>query len=148
MEQKSEFESFELDVNSEIKAYLKEIYKWSYFLSIIGFIGISLMLLGGFFMAFMRNNFDGLGTAYGLGYSMGIGLVYVVFALVYFFPVLYLFKFSSKMKIALNLNNNKDFRLAFLNLKSHYKYMGIFAIVIISLYVLFFIITISSAAFI
>ena len=42
------------------------------------------------------------------------------------------------MKSALKLNNNEDFKMAFSNLKSHYKFMGIFAIVIISIYILIF----------
>lgn len=138
MEQKSAFESFELNVNSEIKSYLKEISKWSYILSIIGFVGLGFMVIAGFFISFLggSNNFGD--TAFGLGYSMGVGFFYIVIALVYFFPIQYLFKFSKKMKSALQLENNEDFKIAFLNLKSHYKYIGIFAIVLISIYVLIF----------
>jgi len=142
MEQKSAFESFELDVGEDIKGFLKETTKWTYFLSILGFIGIAFMLIFGiFFGAIMSMGSMGNANPYaGLGVSMGyFGLIYVVLALVYFFPVLYLFKFSSKMKSALKLNNNEDFKQAFSNLKSHYKYMGVFAIVIISIYVLAFI---------
>jgi hypothetical protein len=58
--------------------------------------------------------------------------------LLYFFPVLYLFNFSKKMKNALSNNKTVDFTLAFKNLKSHYKFIGIFTIVIISMYVLMF----------
>lgn len=146
MEEKSVFESFELDVNEDIKGFLKEISKWANFLSIIGFIGLGLMVVGGMFMSFFSglNDFSG-NTTYGLGYSMGVGLVYMVLALIYFFPILYLFKFSKKMKNALVLNNNEDFKMAFLNLKSHYKFMGIFAIVIITLYILIFIGAIAGA---
>ncbi|WP_162183657.1 DUF5362 family protein [Wocania ichthyoenteri] len=72
-----------------------------------------------------------------MGFSMGyFGLIYVVMALIYFFPIYYLFNFSRKMKSALSTANKDDFKSAFTNLKSHYKYMGIFTIVIISIYVL------------
>ncbi|MFI1743149.1 hypothetical protein [Thalassobellus sediminis] len=135
MEGKSVFESFELEVNDEIKGFLKEIAKWAYFLSILGFVGIAFMIIGGVGVSLYTglNQFGG-NTAYGLGYSAGIGLVYVILALIYFFPVIYLFKFSVKMKKALKSINNEDFKNAFLNLKSHYKFMGIFTIVIISIY--------------
>lgn len=137
MEEKSAFKSFELEVNNEIKGFLKEISKWAYFLSILGFVGIGLMVLGGIGMSLFTgmNQFGG-DTAYGLGYSAGIGLFYIIFALIYFFPLLYLFKFAKNMKSALKSDNNENFKSAFLNLKSHYKFIGIFTIAIIGLYVI------------
>ncbi|WP_166961396.1 DUF5362 family protein [Yeosuana marina] len=150
MEEKSVFESFELEVKDEIKGYLSEISKWSYFLSIMGFIGVGLMVLAGIFIGFFSglNNLAGSSnTLYNLGYSMGIGLFYIVLALIYLFPVLYLFRFSKRVKSALKLNSNEDFRIAFLNLKSHYKFMGIFVIVIISIYVLILIGAMGTAFF-
>ncbi|WP_339917502.1 DUF5362 family protein [Yeosuana marina] len=150
MEEKSVFESFELEVKDEIKGYLSEISKWSYFLSIMGFIGVGLMVLAGIFIGFFSglNNLAGSSnTLYNLGYSMGIGLFYIVLALIYLFPVIYLFRFSKRVKSALKLNSNEDFRIAFLNLKSHYKFMGIFVIVIISIYVLILIGAMGTAFF-
>ena len=148
MEEKSAFDSFELEVNEEIKGFLKETSSWTYFLSIIGFVGIGLMVIMGiYFSAVMSSGGAGNLDAYNIGYSMGyFGLIYVVLALVYFFPVYYLFNFSRKMKNALSTKNKDDFKLAFSNLKSHYKYMGIFAIVIISIYVLAFVIAMFAAA--
>ncbi|PWH82654.1 hypothetical protein DIS18_10475 [Algibacter marinivivus] len=137
MEEKSAFKSFELEVNNEIKGFLKEISKWAYFLSILGFVGIGLMVTGGIGVSFFTgmNQFGG-DTAYGLGYSAGVGLFYILFALIYFFPLLYLFKFAKNMKSALKSDNNENFKSAFLNLKSHYKFIGIFTIAIIGLYVI------------
>ncbi|MFI1771494.1 DUF5362 family protein [Thalassobellus citreus] len=140
MEERSVFESFELEVNNEIRGYLKEIIKWSYLLSVIGFIGIGLLVLIGVGISFYTGlNKFGDNSAYGLGYSVGVGIFYVLFALIYLFPLLYLFKFSKKMKSALSSNNNNDFKMAFLNLKSHYKFIAVFVIVILSLYLLVFI---------
>lgn len=140
MEQKSAFESFELEVGNEIKDFLKEISSWGYFLSIVGFIGIGLLvLLGIVFMASMSNNAFGGNPYQGIGLPMSyFGLFYIFIALVYFFPVLYLFNFSKKMKTALQSRNNAEFVSAFSNLKSHYKFMGIFTIIIISIYLLAF----------
>ncbi len=149
MEQKSAFDSFELEVSDEIKVLLKETTSWTYFLSILGFIGIGfLVIFGIFFGAIMsagalRNN----NPYEAMGFSMGyFGLIYVVMALIYFFPVLYLFNFSRKMKSALSNANKADFKSAFTNLKSHYKFMGVFTIVIISIYVLAFIFGMFAAA--
>ncbi|MFD1162415.1 MULTISPECIES: DUF5362 family protein [Hwangdonia] len=141
MEQKSAFESFELEIGEDIKGLLKETSSWTYLLSIIGFIGIGLMVIAGVFLgAMMGTNTFGSSNPYdAMGFPMGyFGLIYVGMGLIYFFPVLYLFNFSRKMKNALSTTNKADFKSAFTNLKSHYKFMGIFAIVIISIYVLMF----------
>lgn len=139
MVEKSVFEAFELDINQDVRTLLKETSNWTYFLSLIGFIGIAFMFfLGLFFTIFMGtgalNNSDLYGN---MGFSMGyLGLVYVVLAVVYALPVYYLFNFSRKMKSALRQSNTTDFKLAISSLKSHYKFMGIFTIIIISLYLI------------
>ncbi|RXJ51396.1 DUF5362 family protein [Gelidibacter gilvus] len=140
MEEKSAFETFELNLPPVILGFLKETSTWTYFLSILGFIGIGLMILGGLFFSLAMNLIPGGNPYAGLGVDMSyFGMFYVVIALFYFFPVLYLFNFSRKMKSALNSNNNDELTSAFSNLKSHYKFIGIFTIVIISLYVLIFV---------
>ena len=147
MEEKSVFETFELELDNDIKGFLKEISNWSYFLSILGFIGIGIMILFGvFFGALMGRSMGAVNPYQSLGFSMGyLGLVYVVIGILYFFPVYYLFNFSKKMKKALKTNNNNAFKMAFSNLKSHYKFMGIFVIVIFSIYALIFVFGIFAA---
>lgn len=149
MEQKSAFETFELEVNENIKGLLKETASWTYFLSILGFVGIGILVVFGiFFGTIMSAGALGNANPYAnMGVSMGyFGFIYVVMGLIYFFPVLYLFKFSKKMKQALSTKNNEDFKLAITNLKSHYKFMGVFTIVIFSIYILAFIIGLIAAA--
>ena len=68
--------------------------------------------------------------------SLGLMITYLVMALLYFMPVLYLFKFSRKMKLALANKNDDILADAFENLKSHYKFIGVLTIIMISLYVL------------
>lgn len=141
MEEKSAFETFELNVSSAILGFLKETSTWTYFLSILGFIGIGLMLLFGVFFSVVMGLISGGNPYDNLGMDMQyFGLIYIVLALLYFFPVLYLFNFSRKTKLALKTNNNDDLTTAFSNLKSHYKFMGVFTIVVISIYILAFVI--------
>lgn len=140
MEEKSAFDTFELNLSDTILGYLKETTSWSYFLAILGFIGIGFMLLFGLFFSFIMGNMPGGNPYAAIGLNPSyLGLVYVVISLFYFFPVFYLFNFSKKIKSALKSKNNDDLTSAFSNLKSHYKFMGIFAIVIIGLYALIFI---------
>ena len=53
-------------------------------------------------------------------------VMYLLMALLYFFPVMYLFKFSTKLKEALESNNSQVLSESFTNLKSHYKFSILF----------------------
>jgi hypothetical protein len=118
---------------------LREGSKWAFFLSIIGFIGIALMVV---FAIFAGSIFASVGAIGGsdnpiMGSSAGMFTgIYVLMAVLYFFPVYYLFKFSSKAKSALKSMDTELLSNAFVYLKSHYKFLGILMIVMMSLYLL------------
>lgn len=127
----------ELTLTNAAKHFLKEIAGWSKFLAVLGFVFIGIMLVfsflsGTIFSALPQTQIQAM--PFDFGYLMTI--VYFSFALIYFFPVLYLFKFSTKMKVALQNKDNDVLAKAFDNLKSHYKFIGVFTIITISLYVL------------
>ncbi|WP_405566133.1 DUF5362 family protein [Polaribacter sp. Asnod6-C07] len=120
------------------KTFLREISKWAFFFSIIGFIGIAFLLIGailiGTVYAPMLNMIAQQQGAPSI--SMGIMITYLVMGLLYFMPVFYLFKFSRKMKLALANKNDEILADALESLKSHYKFIGVLTIIMISLYVL------------
>lgn len=128
--------------------------KWSMFLAIIGFIGIGFMIIAALFMYTALSAFDNAEFGASAGAGLGImgamkGLLagfYVVIAVIYFFPVYYLFKYATGMKQALNSSNSDLLSVALGYLKSHHKFLGIMTIVIISLYILTIIGTIVFAA--
>ncbi|MCB0630718.1 MAG: DUF5362 family protein [Saprospiraceae bacterium] len=133
-------DSFESTLSDQMRLYIKEIASWSFFLSIVGFVFIGFMVLFGLFAGVILSSIMG-NEMMGMMGMMGPGLMsglYLVLALVYFFPVFYLFRFSSKAKTALRTGDDTELTVAFENLKSHYKFMGILTIVIISLYFLIF----------
>lgn len=131
-------------LNSEIKSYLAETAKWGYFLSIVGFIGIGFMVLAGLFMGSFLGSL-GMG-AMGMVNPAIFTVMYLVLAALYFFPVLYLFKFSTKMKVALRSDNEAELTTSFQNLKSLYKFMGILTAIILGLYALIFVFGMISGA--
>jgi len=55
--------------------------------------------------------------------------------------VYYLLQFSRKMKKALITKNNETLASAFEKLKSHYKFIGVFTIITLSLYALLIIVS-------
>ena len=151
MEEYSEIEAieeFELQLNESAKGFLKEATKWAYFLSILGYIGIGFIVVAAVFagalFAFIGNLSREMNSFGAMGGSF-ISAFYLMIAAFYFFPVYYLNKFASNAKIALRDNDSKSLAASFEYLKSHYKFMGIVALVILSLYALIMVFVIIAA---
>ncbi|HEX6180829.1 MAG TPA: hypothetical protein VFZ47_06245 [Chitinophagaceae bacterium] len=137
MEQKSA-NLFDLHLDQQSQGYLSETAKWAKFLSILGFIMIGLffilILVGG---AAAFSSFDELGY-YGNFGAAEIIIFLVIMALAVI-PYIYLYRFAVKMQVALRNNDQANLTSSFSNLKSCYKYVGIFTIVILSFYLILFI---------
>jgi hypothetical protein len=150
MEENSIFEKFELHLNETAKDFLKETAKWAYFLSILGYVGIGIMVLFGLFASVifssMGNAMAGMG---GLGGSFKVMMsaFYLVMAALYFFPVYYLNKFSTNAKRAFKDNDSEVLTASLGYLKSHYKFIGIMMVSIFVLYALIFVFAIVGALF-
>ncbi len=127
-----------LNLNLVSEDFLRNTAKWGKFLAIVGFVMIGLIVLmaifaGTFFSAVMSGaGADGFGGAGGAFLSF----LYLLFAALYFFPVLYLYKFSNKMQVAL-LHRNEDLVTeSFKNLKSLFKFMGVLTLIMLGFYAL------------
>lgn len=122
--------------------YLLEISKWTHFLSILGFIFTGLIVLlglfaGSFLAAIMQDQASNMPA----GFSYIMSFIYVLMGLLYFFPSLYLFKYSRKLKAALSKRDNQELVAALENEKSLYKFWGIFTIIMLGLYALMLLFT-------
>jgi len=116
---------------------LMETAKWAQFLAILGFVGLGLMIVGALFMMSMSSQMQSMGMRGNQGVPFGlVAFIYVVMAVLFFFPMFYLFKFAVTMKDALGSSSPITFDEATGFLKSHYKFNGIMAIIILSIYVL------------
>ena len=134
MENEKQTENFENQLTTAAVEFLQESAKWSKFMAIIGFIGIGLMVLVSLFMAI---GFGAMGASImpELPFSMSVfSIIYVLFAAIYFFPVYYLYQYATKTSAALHSKNKQLLADGLENLKSHHKFLGIFTLIIISLY--------------
>ncbi len=134
MENEKQTENFENQLTSAAVGFLQESAKWSKFMAIIGFVGIGLMVLVSLFMAI---GFSSMGTANmpELPFSMSVfSIIYVLFAAIYFFPVYYLYQYATKTSAALHSKNKQLLTDGLENLKSHHKFLGIFTLILVSLY--------------
>lgn len=125
--------SFTLQVDNNNISFLSEASRWGKFLSILGFVLCGIIVLCALFAntlissAFKQVDpqFANLGAAGGII----VAIYYLIIGLLYFFPSLYLFNFSSKMQTAIRNNDQVSLNNAFKNLKSCFKFWGILVII-------------------
>lgn len=116
---------------------LKEIQKWSMFLSIVGFVMLGLGVFVMMLMLIIYPNIyeyqHGAHSSMMLSRSL-ILFFYMIGFIISFFPVYYLYKFSSKLKQALSVGDDNVLTDSFTNLKKHYQFLGILTIIGIVIY--------------
>lgn len=126
----------ELYITGEVRGHLANTAKWAKFLAIIGFIGVGFMVIGAFSMgAVMGFAGSGLGSPFPSGVFT---ILYLIFAAIYFFPVLYLYNFATKIQESLRTDDQISFNVGMRNLSRLYHFMGILTVVMLSLYAVFF----------
>ncbi|AFM05602.1 hypothetical protein Fleli_3272 [Bernardetia litoralis DSM 6794] len=136
-------------VTNRAKGFLATAAFWGKIVSIVGFVFTAFAVLAGVGIAFMGSSFSQLSSqmgAFGALGGIGIGLIYILLALVYFFPSLYLFNFSQKTQAAIRNSDNLELEEGFKNLKSIFKFMGVLTIIFIVLYALMFIFALIAGA--
>lgn len=134
-------DNFELQLNESAKGFLKEATKWAYFLSILGFIGVGFVVLAAIFAGVIFANighFNKSMRSFGLMGGSLISAIYLVVAALYFFPIYYLNRFASKANLAIRDNNSALLATSFNYLKSHFKYIGVMALIVLCLYLFLF----------
>jgi hypothetical protein len=155
MEQTSNTSLFSLSIDPITKAHLSEAAKWARFLSIVGMILLVLMVVFGLFMATMMSStmgqFDSAGySSYSIFSALGPGIavIYIIMAVIAFFPLLFLLRFANKARAALAGNDQQALNTSFQNLKVYFRYIGILVIIWLAFIVIGFLFGImGSAAF-
>ena len=134
--------SNDLLINSISQENLNSAARWGRFLSIVGFVFCGLMLIGGVLIQTIMPSFGSY--SYGNPIIKYLGTVYIILAIILFFPCLYLIKFSNKMQEALRSSNQESLDNAFVNLKAMFKFYGVVTIIILCFYALIFLFGIGS----
>ena len=125
---------FSMEIDEPIKTNFLEMARWTKFLAVLGFVFLGLMLtLGLVAMAAVAMASSIAGPFAALG-GVGIFVLYCLFAALEFYPIYALFKYSVCVKKALLTYNKDEFYMAISWLKNMFRYMGIMAIIFLSLY--------------
>ncbi len=132
MESTNESTLFELQIDHNGSAYLKEAARWAKFLAIVGFVCIGLLVIIALFAGAFLSSFSSFaGPASGAARVGGafVTVIYILIAVLYFFPCLYLYNFASKAQVALRSNDQEQLNTSLKNLKAMFRYMGILTII-------------------
>lgn len=130
LDQHIELDADKLKINNSIKENLMIAAKWARFLAIIGFIFTGFMGIASLFLLVTA-------MASGIGMLMLMAVVYIGLTLVMIFPALYLIRFAGSTEKGLNSNKQGEFDYGIQNLKSLFKFTGIYTIVVIALYIVY-----------
>ena len=119
-------------VNSGMKADLLSAAKWAKFLCIVGCIGLVLLVIAGILMFAVGSSFGLAGTPFGAG----MGVLYLIIAAIYVYPIIKGFQFANGIKAACLSNDETQLARGFAGLKSLLKFLGILTVIVVVLYVL------------
>jgi hypothetical protein len=135
-----------IEIDEVTLKYLNTSRKWAMFLAIIGFIFVGLIiiigLIAGTFLTAFNSGEKGLGIPESLMF-----IPVLIIALIYFFPVLFLFRFSKYTSQAIHTLDKLILNKALKNLKSYFAYIGILIIIVLSIYIIALIVAGTSMAF-
>ena len=139
-------ENKKIEIEQETIKHLNTTRKWAMFLAIIGFIILGLIIIIGLIAGTFLTAFNSGGKDLGIPESL-MFVPILLLAVIYFFPVLFLFRFSKHTSHAVQTLDKLEFHKAIKNLKSFFVYIGVLIIIILSLYIVVLIIAGSSLAF-
>jgi len=120
-----------IGLTEQSKSFLNESAKWGRFLAIVGFIMMGLTVLGMFYIIAKASE---LGTR--SEDLMMIVIPMILTLIIMFVPTLYLFKFATKTLEGFQTSSANSLQEGLKNHKSLFKFMGIYMIVVLSIYAL------------
>jgi hypothetical protein len=139
-------ENTKIEIEPETLKQLNSTRKWAMFLAIIGFIFLGLIviigIIAGTFLTAFNTGENGLGIPESLMF-----IPFLLLAAIYFFPVLFLFRFSKHTSHAILTLDKMELHKGIKNLKLYFAYIGILIIIVLSFYAIILIVAGSSMAF-
>ncbi|MEO8766519.1 MAG: DUF5362 family protein [Ginsengibacter sp.] len=141
--------SNDLQVTPQGLGYLAEVAKWGKFLAIMGFILCGITVALSFFVPVLLTQlppYNTMSSEFSSTMKIAMTIIYLLLALLFFFPCFYLYKYSVKMQSAVKTISQENFDESLMNMKSMFKFYGIFTIIILSFYAVAFIVGIVAAA--
>ena len=126
-----------LTVNERMKADLLSAAKWAKFLCVLGCIGLLIMVIVSIIMLVLGSAITKVFPGTPFGAAMGV--LYLIIAAIYIYPLIKGFQFANGTKAACLSNDENKLVRGFAGLKSFLQYWGVLAIICLVIYALVFI---------
>ena len=136
--------------------YLKEAAPWLRFLGVLGFISCGFMAICGITVIIAMGSFSSAwetmldsgpySEAVSSIFSISMGLNFIIYAVLFFFPTRFMYKFGVKIRSYLQSGKEQELELALKNNKSLWKFMGILMIISLAIIPVFIAIAIITVA--
>ena len=123
-----------IEIGHETLKHLNTLRKWTMFLAVIGFIFFGLIIILGLITGTFLTAFNQSTKAQGIPDALVIA-AFIVSALMNFFPVYFLFNFSKHTSLAVATHDRKEMHIAIKYLKRFFIYIGVFLIVVLTVYI-------------
>ena len=132
----------ELILTKKSKHALEGMQKWSLFLSIVLFVNAAWIAYSGLDLVLMENPYGDMMNDFPEVYQRKnpfkmMGIITMIFGLLFLFPAIFLLNYSLNSRKALNNSSSQQLESAFTNHKYFYMFFGIFVIVIFVFYLAF-----------
>lgn len=128
-----ELQPSELTITNNMIDSMRSTRPWVMFLSIVGFISVGFMVLGGMIImvvgSALPQEFNGFP-------AFILGAVYIVMSFFYLVPSIYLFRYSSAIGRFLDSMTEAEMESALSYQKSFWKFIGIVVIIMFVLSIL------------
>jgi hypothetical protein len=126
-------ESEKIDIDQNSLRSLNTLRKWTMFHAILGFIFLGLFVITGAIAGTFLTAFSIGKSGLGLNELSVLAIIFML-AVAYFFPILFLFRFSKYSAHVVQTQNKQDLNKALKNLKAYFVYLGVILIICIALY--------------
>ena len=135
-----------IEISQETVKNLNTLRKWTMFLSVLGFIFFGLIITLGLLTGTFLTAFSNSDKTTGIPDAILVA-AFAGFAMINFFPILFLFRFSKHISNAVSTLNSREMHIAIKYLKRFFVYIGIILIAVIAIYVASIILEGTSIAF-
>jgi hypothetical protein len=129
---------FDLQIDHQSIVFLRDAARWAKFLAVAGFIFCGLfVVVAVLVMSLLSSLFNSVGApgVYGIG-ALPIAFVYILIAVLNFFPCLYLYNFAARMQTALQSNDQEQLNTSFKNMRAFYRFVGVMMIIALGFFLL------------
>ncbi|MCV6604374.1 MAG: DUF5362 family protein [Porticoccaceae bacterium] len=124
------------NVSQDVIDKLAGTKPWVTLISVLFFIGAGLMILSGVIMMVAGGAMGGAAGAAGVIGTGVMGFIYIVFALLYLFPALYLSRYGSRIGALLNNPEESHLVEAIEQQRKFWKFSGVLAIIMMAFFLL------------